>query len=102
VQPREEEKGGKKKGTPLIVTPGHFNEKDYLLIMGKFKDENFTPKIPPPPPVNGLGWQAIGQYKAVIMAMHQEQVDKKQNGNHWDHIWGGRVRIWSTESKLVE
>lgn len=90
----KKKKGAKKKGTPLLVTPGHFNRKDYELVMGKFQDENFTPKIPPPPPVNGLGWQAIGQYKAVIMAMHQEQVDKKQNGNHWDHIWGGRVRIW--------
>ena len=84
-------KGTKKKGT----SSSPFDLEDYRSVMSRFTTEsNFDPESSNFTPNKGLGWQCIGQYKAVIMAMHQAQVEKNQNSQHWDHIWTIRVKKW--------
>jgi hypothetical protein len=93
-------KGAKKKDSPNFGSLEPFDLKDYRAVMSRFQSENsFDPGTMIISPKDGLGWQAIAQYKAVIMAMHQEQVEQKRNTDHWDFIWTKRARKWTLHVK---
>ena len=88
---------------------------DYQNVMQKYdrhNHENHTQEIqveqPFIQPKNGLKFQALRQYKAVIKEFFLQQVELEHQARSWEHIWTARctvlmniVRSRGAEQKLL-
>ena len=73
--------GGKRKRDQTSA----FNSEDFEAILNVYKSVKAGEKVPEPnAPV---GPSLMGQYKAAIMGIHQQQVAASANSESWDLIW---------------